>query len=259
MGLDIYVYTKAEVEANRLHEEEENAFYGVEYEIEHTEEEKEHFRKNRKYNYIHYTDMPSKKYGDGTLCNRRYLRSSYNGGGFNSAVSQMLGRDASFDWIFADVKDYGDYRVPLDEGAVENLQKARVRAQEVAQALRDVGTPIRATTVSQNMFRGPSTKTSEDAIAWYREQVEKEKDMPPMFKGGWSSGEGEYFGEDGMTVLAAMPGQDILGYPCVHLVYSLPDDATKSYIESADIVVEFIDEILELIATDGSCEIHWSG
>lgn len=260
MGLDVYLYTKAEAENDRLHYEEEEAFYGKEYDIEHTEEEIEEFRKNRKYSWQGSSDVSSKKYGGQTLCNRRYLRSSYNGGGFDSAVPQMTGNENyTFDWIFGEVKEHQDYRVPLDKDAVPALMIARERAAEVAQALRDMDAPVKVATVSPNPFLAQPNRTATDAIAWYREQLEKVSGMPEMFQHGWSSGDGEFFGKNGLEVVAAVPGAGLLGNPAVHLVFRVNLDTVVSYIETADIVGEFIDEALELIDTDGFCEMRWSG
>lgn len=261
MGLDIYLYTKAEAENDRNHSQEETDFYGEEWDIEHTEEEIAAFKANRKYTWGGSSDVPSEKYGSSTLCNRRYLRSSYNGGGFNSAVPQITANaDYNFDWIFGEVKEYGDWRIPLDEAAVPRLQIARERAVEVANALRAIEKPVKAVTVSPNMFMAPPTKSEYDALGWYHEQVAKIPAMGDFFgSGGWSSGDGEFFGKDGLKVLAAVPGVGFGGVPAVHLVFELNEEATKSYIETADIVAEFVDEALDLIAKDGSCELHWSG
>jgi len=264
MGLDVYLYTKDQEEHNRLHSKEEADFYGGEdwplYDSK-TDEEKADFKANRKYpNYVCGTDVPSVKHGSDKLCNRRYLRSSYNGGGFDSAVPNMTGNpEFGFDWIFDPVKAYGDYLIPLDKDAVEPLHKARKKAVQVVEALKAVEKPVGVLSVSQNALSGSPTARKPDALDFHKAQMAKIPDMGSWGTGGWSSGGGDFFGVDGLRVLSAVPGVDILGLPAVHLVYALPEDAAHSYIETAEIVVEFIDEALELIKKDGVCFLHWSG
>lgn len=267
MGLDVYLYTKAQHLQNEAHTKEEEDFYGgPDWPLydEKSQEEREAFRANRQYEYEHFTDTPSRAYpGKSTLNNRRYLRSSYNGGGFNSAVPNYLGREASYEWMFSDAIDVrgGEYSKWWTEEDIPALETAAKRAVEVSFDLKALETPLNVITVSPNLFGPPPTVTSQGALEWAREQLEREKEMGDdnWFKGGWQNATGHFFtvGE-AISVVAAVPGEDYFGKPAVHLVYKA-EGALESYVESAVIAGEFAEEAIELIRQDGSCYVYWSG
>jgi hypothetical protein len=238
MGLDIYLYTKAQGLQNEAYTKEEADFYGEGWELydEKTEAEREHFRNNRQFSYTHIQDVPARAYpGKSTLNNRRYLRSSYNG---------------------------GEYDKWWTEEDIPGLLTAQKRAEKIAVDLMNLETPVDVLTVSGNMFSPPPNVTESEALAWAREQLQKAKEGPDDFfgGGGWQNGTGHFFGtgEALLEVVAAVPGQDYFGTPGVHLVYKA-DGALDSYIESATIVGEFAEEAVELIREDGSCYVSWSG
>lgn len=253
MGLDIYLYTDAEQKQNDAYEKASEEFYGGDR--EHTEEEREAFREQ--WQYAMATDVPSRKHGEGTLNNRRYLRSSYNGGGFNNAVPQMLDREASYYWIFEGIQPDQEPDIELTAASIPALEAARDRAEKIAADLRELSAPVQVMTVSHNAFRAPSPKTSDEALAWYREQAAK--DNTAFGEGGWSNADGHFFGGSPVEVVAAVPGASVLGEPGVHLVYRLDGDAAGHYAQSADITAEFTEEAIELIRKDGAVHMHWSG
>lgn len=267
MGLDVYLYTKAEALQNEAHSKEETDFYGEDWELYDlkTEEEKENFRQNRRFKYTSNTDVPSRNYPDEeTLNNRRYLRSSYNGGGFDSAVPKYLGREASYQWIFELAIDIAnqEYDKWWAEEDIPGLMEASLRAQHIAKDLRELKTPLSVLTVSGNMFSAPSQLKDTDALAWTKAEVERELNDPGMkfFGGGWSNATGHYFTlETALKVVGAVPGVDIFGHPAVHLVYEPEQEARDQYVQSAVIVAEFAEEAIELIRADGSCYVSWSG
>lgn len=266
MGLDVYLYTKAEQLQNEASTKEEEDFYGPEWELYETktEEERETFRANRQFSWVSNTDVPARAYpGESTLNNRRYLRSSYNGGGFNSAVSKFLGREATYEWIFSEaigIREH-EYDKWWTEEDIPALKIAHERALEVAYDLRALELPLSVLTVSGNMFSAPSTLQDTDALTWAKAEAEKESEAMKFFGGGgWENGTGHYFTTDSpLRVVAAVPGQDIFGKPAVHLVYRPEDGVTESYIQSAIIASEFAEEAIELIREDGSCYVSWSG
>lgn len=251
MGLDIYLYTDAEQKKNNAYEKAAEEFY----DRERTEEEKKAFREQ--WDYTFYTSVPSREHGGGTLNDRRYLRSSYNGGGFNNAVPQMLGREASYYWIFEGIQPDQEPDIELTAASIPALEAARGRAEKIAADLRELSAPVKVMTVSHNMFRAQSPKTAEEALAWYREQASKGDSAPGG--GSWSNIDGHFFGGSPVEVVAAVPGVSVLGEPGVHLVYRLDDDVTDHYAQSAEVAAEFTEEAIELIRKDGAVHMHWSG
>ena len=260
MGLDIYLYARAEHEQNQAHNKASEELY----------ERPDYDRlsdaeKSALYSalppYASTTDVPSERYPD-HLFNRRYLRSSYNGGGFNHAVPQMLATSdgnypeerGSLDWIFEPVRLEDQYDIELTAGSIDALRQAKARALEVVEALR-ASDRLRVMTVSPNMFSEPPTYTDDDALRLYREAVAAGRIRPD---GWWSTKDMDGFGA-GLTVLAAIPGKATFGIPGVHLIYRKDDEGFESYVQSAEIVSEFCDEAIALIERDGSCYMSWSG
>jgi hypothetical protein len=266
MGLDITLYAAEQAEHNATYEAACEELYaegpdGKSPSDRMSDEEYEAWRQlNGEWQGA--TDVPSQRYSD-HLFNRRYLRSSYNGSGFNHAVPQMLGstdgpqyphQRGSLYWIFApmDREWDGDEGI-LDQDDIAKLRVSKARALQVADELRK-SDRLRVITTSPNMFRAAPTTTDDEALAMYRAQAETRTRIP----GWWSNAEMDVFG-DGLSVLAAVPGQATFGVPGVHLIYRFAEDDMDSYVQSAEITAEFCDEAISLIERDGSCRISWSG
>lgn len=223
MGLDIYLHDGPEVPY-----EDRDAW-------------KEAFDKTQ--------DTKSATYPD-HLCGRRYLRSSYNEAGFNRVVGNLLGDD------LYSIFGYSDALCdPYDEEAETGgdwhptpvqLTAARDRAVKVAERLRAVERPLRAATVSANMFMAPPTVDPSQAIRIAAEQIAKHGPSDA----GYGNRDGDFW-PSGFTIVAAIPGQEF-GRQAFHLVYEA--DLTW-YIAMADIIVEFIDEALSMERP----RVVWSG
>src|ERR1700759_2932071 len=89
MGLDVYLYPALDAAQNDASAKAEDAFYSRPDYDQLTKEERDAARAAYP-PYAYARDVPSGLYPD-HLCNRRYLRSSYNNGGFNHAVPEMIG------------------------------------------------------------------------------------------------------------------------------------------------------------------------
>ncbi|WP_433233936.1 hypothetical protein [Actinomadura nitritigenes] len=257
MGLDVYLYTRQQAEANGRYEEAVNAFYERE---DWPSEERDKARAALPA-YESRTNVPSEKHPD-HLFNRRYLRSSYNGSGFDAAVPEMVGADHGLYWIFEPVRLDDDYEIELTEADIPGLETAKARALTVADELRACD-PLR--TCEASAFFGSQEHmwsdlpTEEQVLAWYREERERNSERDD-FDGGYSNAKGMVFGfKKGMEVLAATVGKNIIGQPAAILVFRLGDEAKQSYVASAEITAEFCDEAIALIRKDGSCSMHWSG
>jgi hypothetical protein len=266
MGLDIYLYTADQGVKNRIYNDASEALYtegadGKSPRDRMTEDEYKAW--GEQFSYTSYDDVPSNAYPD-HLFNRRYLRSSYNSDGFNHVVPAMLATSGkatypeacgSLYWIFEPMgREWDGDDGNLSEADLPLLAECRMRAESVVDALRS-SDRLQTITVSQNMFLPPMTTTEHQALAMYREQVATDHVKDGEW---WSNRDMEVFGE-GVTILAAVPGQATFGVPAVHLVYRMSDDGFDSYMQSAEIVVEFIDEATELVRRDGGARISWSG
>lgn len=263
MGLDVYLYTRAQNEASGRYEAQIEAF--CEREDWASEEVKEAARKELP-SWEGHTDVPSERYPD-HLFNRRYLRSSYNGSGFNRSVPDMVGEDHGLYWIFEPVRLGDEYETELTAASVEPLKEVKKRALQVAEELRTCD-PIRTMSeglllggpAHDHMWRTPPTEG--DALAWYREQQAEHagREVPSPFGESYSNAKGLVLGfTAGTEVLALVAGRDVLGKPAAIAVYRLGKEAVDSYVQSAEITAEFCDEAISLITADGSCFMHWSG
>jgi hypothetical protein len=306
MGLDVYLYTREQREANDLHNRASSAYYGRPDYDSLTEEQREALRSEIP-PYASQTDIPSERYPE-HLFNRRYLRSSYNGGGFNRAVPDFLGdKDATLDGIFEPVWqadheplvtvdevvepevvyetgselaarepeiEVGEDDEPEDRagepgGVIDRrhlaaLAETKRRALDIAERLH-ASDRLRVLTVSPNQFAGTEFLAvgDEAALRIYREHI---AGMAPREPEGWYSTRGlDYvFGDGGATFVAAISGAERMFFrddpwPAVHLIYRAGDEGFESYIQSAEITAEFIDEAVALIERDGSAYISWSG
>jgi len=263
MGLDIYLYTAADAAQNDAHYAASEAFYGRDDYDSIPEDEKKAIREAMP-PYSPHVAVPSERYPD-HLFNRRYLRSSYNGGGFNHAVPEMLGTSGekeypngrgSLYWIFEPMgREWDGDEGQLTHDDIGKLMLCRGRAQDVADELKKADR-LRVLTVSPNIFMGPPTTTGDQALALYRNRPKSTFDNDG--DGWWSNRDMDVYGK-GVTILAAVPGRATLGEPGVHLIYRAADEAFDSYVQSAEIVVEFCDEAIALVQRDGGARISWSG
>jgi hypothetical protein len=273
MGLDIYLYTADHSAANRRYNEASNALHepgpdGKSLRDLMTDEEYKAW--GVEHHWASHEDAPSEAYPS-HLFNRRYLRSSYNGGGFNHAVPDLIGTAGeaeypnargSLYWIFEPMgREWDGDEGILTAADVPALQAARARAVEVVEALK-ASDRLRVTTISPNMFGGQPELRGHDALAMYRGHMAT-RGASSIFDdddGSYSTNGGNLnvFGGKGLTILAAIPGKDTFT-PGVHLIYRAEGDGFDYYVQSAEIVIEFCDEAIMLIERDGSCEMSWSG
>jgi len=267
MGLDVYTYTRAEQEAhdafaarwNEDSDEGNDNPYGKPY-GEWTEDEKKAEWAEREA-LPGPTSTPSQKYPD-NINSRRYLRSSYNAGGFNSFVPEVTHND-SFDYygIFSPLGDLNDYLIKVDDPA--KVKECRDRAVTCAAALEKLrgehvyrADPQRAISLRPQDTDGPMNQ--EQALRYFHtmrmEHAEKADNS------GWDAfgtAQGDFWLGDPLEVVALIPGVDFMGTPCVHAIHRFK--MHESYIDSAHVLVEFCDELLDLIAQDGHAYLHWSG
>lgn len=243
--------------------------------------------------YTPSESVASTKYPD-HLFNRRYLRSSYNDGGFNRAVPDMVGENHDLYWIFEPVigDDDEPYETELTVSHTQLLEDVKKRALQVAQEIREAD-PLRTMSVDAMLGQAEhmwhDLPTEEQVLEWYRSEQARHqetiarreaegKDKPDWGEdGGYSNAKGFVAGFDtGLEVLAVSLGRHPLAdfgskfapgtlgstmgqLPQAVLVYRMDAEAKESYVQSAEIVAEFCDEAIELIKRDGSCVMTWSG
>lgn len=273
MGLDIYTYTKVAQEASDAHDarwnmdsdsDESNNPFGKPY-VQWSEDEKRQYRDESSALPGHQ-DVPSKDY-PGNINNRRYLRSSYNAGGFNRVVPEVTGRnDLDYYGILSSLMDGGDdeYLIKVDDPSkVVEARKKALECVDVLSALQE-GYVYRVDSIRAQSLRPQDTDgpmSDGQALRIFHEQRQQHEDRQAEsknpFGGAWGGALGDFWLDKPLEVAALMPGVDILGAPCVHAIYRTK--LHESYLESAKVLVEFCDELLDLIKQDGCAYIHWSG
>lgn len=260
MGLDIYLYERDAAARNAAYDAACEALYKPDEHGESprdrmSDEEYEVWRQEHAYTVP--DTVASQRHPD-HLFNRRYLRSSYNESGFNSAVVEITAADHGLYWIFEPLgRDWDGDEGNLGRADLDALRECRSRAEQVATELREAEAPVRATDVhamfgpQDHLWSKPPTK--DEALEWYREQRQQPSSFP-----SYSCAKGAVFG-DGLEIVAATVGRDILGTPAAILIYRLDKETVESYAQSAEITAEFCDEAIALIERDGSCRMSWSG
>lgn len=249
MGLDIYTYTKAEHDAEQAFETkwgDAESLTG-----EQSKQWSEEFRA-----LGGSQDVKSERFPD-NINNRRYLRSSYNEGGFNSVVPEVTGDERfSYYGILDPLRSDEEYVYEVRD--LDKIAEARSNAERCVQALEVLGdSPIyrvdsqNAATLRPQNHGGPLDKAGA-----LRVFLETKRDHKDSSFGAFSNSNGSFYLKEPLEVVATMPGKDFMG-ACVHVVYQTK--LHSSYVESAHVLVEFCDELADLVKRDGVAYIHWSG
>ncbi len=250
MGLDISTYTKEQQDMQNAFE----AKWGDSYPERGTPEHDEWKKDWEAASYS--TDVKSGRYPD-NLNTRRYLRSSYNDGGFNTYVPRVTRNgDYHYYWVFAPALAGAEYLNECTD--VDALLECRKRAVEVVTALeavRDKPT-YNVVTESPTPLGTAVAIDAEGALALFDGVTERNEESP--WGGGYSNGAGAFWPDaEPLKIVAAINGKDVLGQPALHLIYQT--EFPESYLESAHVLVEFIDELIGLVRADGVAYMHWSG
>jgi hypothetical protein len=164
-----------------------------------------------------------------------YLRSSYNGSGFDRVVGEQIKGGTLWD-IFAPCGDLSSGSVRPTKTALREARANAVRVREEFTAL----SPVAADFVRRNPFdtSEPTVTDGERAIAIYRQEAARERhDM-----GSYGNNNGDFYLDKPMKVRAAIPGTGF-GGEGVYLIYEIE---TEFYSQALDIVVEFIDNALTM-------------
>lgn len=284
MGLDIYLISREQHAAEERHEREWEACYNK-YHKENgdfregvTQEQYDEARKQvPEWPSRSDAEVKSRQHPE-CYSNRRYVRSSYNDSGFNSAVPEMIGVDHGFYWIFEPV--IGDnpepYHTDLTEEHIPRLEQAIERARQVAQEIRNcdgLQTMTAGPILGSNTHQWREPPSEKQVLDWYREEAKRQNTSG----GGYSNAKGLVLGfDEGFEILAltvsANPlarfsagllmntvGANIGALPQAIAVYRMSDDTKKSYIDTAEVVAEFCEEAIELIKSDGGAVMSWSG
>ncbi|WP_027946570.1 hypothetical protein [Amycolatopsis taiwanensis] len=268
MGLDVYLYSKGEQAYSDAHEKAWEDWWETAKDLDDEARKVSREAANLPPS-PGLPSAPSEKYPE-HLFDRRYLRSSYNGSGFNHAVPDMIGSNGAGDyphqrgslyWIFEPVRgDSDEYEFELTEGSIPALETAKARALEIADELRKCD-PLGVMSESplfgaaEHMWR--ELPTESEVLDWYRSEKDRNANRNTAWGESYSTAKGLVFGlTEGLEVLAVTLGRDSLGRPSAILVYR--SQARDSYVQSAEITAEFCDEAISLIRRDGAAFIHWS-
>lgn len=239
MGLDVYLYPKRDHELNAAYW----AAWNAEYESFEAMTPEQRAQWDADHPQAGHVDVKSEAYPE-HMFNRRYLRSSYNGGGFNNAVPEMVGADHGLYWIFEPVRK-GEEDADLTAESLPALAECRGRALQVVEELRACDR-LRTMTIEPNMFRGPQPDDADGALKLFREHVGKDPAQ-------WAA-----YAES-KTCYASV--RDSYSGPrfCVHLIYRTADIGFDYYLQAAEITVDFCDEAVALVERDGAAFMSWSG
>ena len=195
-------------------------------------------------------DLDSAAYPD-HLFKRNYLRSSYNGSGFDVVVGVLTGHDLH--WIFepAGVSLDG-YTFRPTKAALRACRKRALSLVEELLASEALGVEFYSSVPSRP--QDGIIESDDDALAKYREQgagrAAAGLDNPGW--GSYSNAIGTFYLDSPLSVRAVIPGVGFMGAG----VYVVFDRSDKDwYIQAAKIVVEFIDYAL----SQNRPTIRWSG
>lgn len=259
MGLDIYLTTDADNAAEKAYSEAWDELWSRKDSGEITEAEYDELRKELP-SYPPKASVPAQADPE-HLCDRRYLRSSYNASGFNRVVENTSGQDLY--GIFEDVYqgDQEEYPQQLTEADIPGLRSAAAKARATAEAfsawdrlqVAEIGRLVLGS--QDHLWSEPPTEGQ--FLEWVRGEFARREAGNDSFT-SYSTGKGDIFAE-GMTIVAASQGRNgFFGSSC--LVAVRADDSTvEHYRNTALIAAEFCEEAISLIERDGRCWLGWSG
>lgn len=203
--------------------------------------------------------VPSKQF-PGNINERRYLRSSYNAGGFNRVVPEVTGNEEfGYYGILEPLGDPEEYNIKVED--LFRIEEARNRAVLCVVALEALrGKPVyrvdseSAIPLRPDLTEGPLD--GDKALDLFKGEKKRHEEAKNGFP-SYSNAHGSFWMDEPLKVAGAIAGMDLIGRPCVHLVYET--ELHESYIESAHVLVEFLDELEMLVKRDGCAYVHWSG
>lgn len=193
------------------------------------------------------------------ICSLGYFRSSYNQGGINSVLANLLGENSDLYWIFKPNDEYVFF--PEWEKSLERAKDVLKRFRKIAETGRmeygilEIGvTPI----VPVEM---PHSK--KEAMDILIANIQKHEKDSAAFR-SYGCREGEFF-LDGLNVVAICPGDREFirnKEPCVYVLYKREggkDDKYASYEHSLEIVIETIEYVLKNQGNGHKFGLAWSG
>lgn len=264
MGLDVYLYRYEDFAACTANESAAEKFSeatwervgaGAKYDAL-TERQKDEAREATK---AYYAEHGLDEWGDDKTNKQKieinsakypehmfkigYFRSSYNAGGFERVVGDLIGMGLHD--VFN--PDDDEYRIRPDWTLAREIASELIRKLRAAPKLRVM------TVEAVPLFGAQSRRSSADAITLT--QTERDRNHP--FGDGWySNATGHFTQSKPLSIVSAIAGVDVCGLPCVHLVYE--DTSDDWYGQAAEIVLETIDYVLAQPDRE-KYVLHWSG
>lgn len=277
MGLDIYLYKHLRHKESKKKEEKYNKYSdaewekfakGREYNTIPESELKEHQEKKKKYALSlglsewgdddknkKSIEKNSKKYPD-HMFKIGYCRSSYNPGGINHVLSDLIGED-----LYSIFDRTGDeYEFLPDWVGVRGRAKESLKLMD--KKLEEMG-PYRVMKSDHNMFdmdkqmdAVPDASTALDKFMEVRSKHSKADDF-----GNFSNGIGEFFLKTPLKVAAIIPGscKELFGTgkaPCQYIIYE-DEGSYEFYHQALEIVVEMAEWVLKQKNPE-LYYVHWS-
>jgi hypothetical protein len=258
MGLDIYLYKNADLEASKArrqeYEDRTNQIWEEAGEYKSmTDEQKDEIRAKCKavaeeLNLEEYGSDPAeiKVEQDSTrhpehMFKIGYFRSSYNAGGIQRVLRNFGLKDLN--WVFDQDEQYEfkpDWAQALD------------RINDLISDFSKMGA-YRVDAVSGNMFKEPDVMNEAQALQAFLEEKGRERQISDNY----SNGKGEFYMADPLKVLAMIPGiQTVLGTrPCIYVV---TESDNTWYLQALEVVRETIEFVLSQEDKE-LYYLHWSG
>lgn len=181
-----------------------------------------------------------------------YFRSSYNAGGINTVLGNLLGKDLHY--IFQPDEEY--YVQP-------DWEDAKTRTQEMISELKEVvknGNTLRVESICHNELIGLVNNEDIDDEKKALNVFLKEKKDHEKGPLSYENRRGSFFLEEPLKVRGFILGARKRFFvdqklPCVYAIY---ESDVSWYLQALEIVEETIDYILALPDKD-KVYLHWSG
>ena len=198
-------------------------------------------------------DLNSTKYPE-HMFKIGYFRSSYNSGGINHVLRDMIGKDLYDVFIHTD----DEYEFAPD------WNDSKLHAEALLDAYRKKIAETGGVSVMEIRYglKHNNINSVQDALASWQKKLEERKSKENQGFDSFGCLDGEFFMKDPLKVVAIMPGagKRIFGNgdePRTYVLYK-GDDNHRWYEQALEVVIETIDWVLEQKAPGSKFMLHWS-
>ena len=220
---------------------------------------------------VHLIAEPLPEEEDGFFMNSTYLRSSYNGAGFDRVVPQLTGDETlTFQDIFFEALDNcfspmtkpEVYEIDNDDGDdgrtfwrkenIPHLEMASDRAWDAFYKIKAADRFAQETLLLAHDNDSYERLDEDRATVTYLKEKNENKTGEPRYRKGYN-----HFYHDGLTIVSILQTM-WASRPTITIVYQVSEEWVIGYMEAAKAAAKFAQRAIDIIKKEGEVEFVWS-